>query len=116
MSKKDIKVSTEAREIAKKNLEQAQQTYAAFSQAAERMVETTQKGLPETAKEFQDKLFSYTTHNINEMFDLAHKIVQADSMDEVIRIQNAYLSSQTAQFQKQAADLAWSFQPKRKDK
>jgi len=56
MSKKDIKVSAEAREIAKNNLEQAQQTYAAFSQAAERMVETTRKGLPETAKEFHDRL------------------------------------------------------------
>lgn len=116
MTKKHTKVSTEAREIAKNNLEQAQKTYAAFSQAAERMVETTQKGLPETAKEFNDKIFSYANHNINEMFDLAQKIVQADSMEQVMRIQNAYLSSQTTQFQKQAAELAWSLPSKRKDK
>lgn len=116
MIKKDIKISSEARETAKSNIEQAQQTYAAFSQAAERMVETVQSGLPETAKEFNGKLFSYANHNINEMFELAQKIVQADSMEEVMRIQNAYLSSQTSQFQKQTAELVWSFQPKKKDK
>jgi hypothetical protein len=116
MTKKDIKISTEAREMAKNNIEKAQQTYATFSQAAERMVETAQAGLPETAKEFNGKLFSYANHNVSEMFDVAQKLIKADSMDEVIRIQNAYITSQAAQFQKQTAELAWSFQPKKKDK
>ena len=66
MTKKDIKVSAEAREIAKSNLEQAQQTYSAFSQAAERMAETVQSGLPEPAKEINGRLFSYANNNINE--------------------------------------------------
>ncbi len=116
MTKKDIKVSAEAREIAKSNLEQAQQTYSAFSQAAERMAETVQSGLPEPAKEINGRLFSYANNNINEIFELAQKIVQADSMEEVMRIQNAYFSSQATKFQKQTAELAWSFQSKRKDK
>lgn len=105
MTKKEIKISAEAREMAKNNIEKAQQTYATFSQAAERMVETAQAGLPETAKEFNGKLFSYANHNISEMFDLAQKLIQADSMEEVMRIQNAYLTSQTAQFQNKQRNL-----------
>lgn len=116
MSKNETKLSNEARDIAKSNLEQAQQTYEAFSQAAERMVEATQKALPETAKEFNGKLFSYANHNINEMFELAQKLIQADSMEEALRIQNAYFSTQTTQLQKQASEIAAVFQPKKGSK
>jgi len=116
MSKNETKPSNEARDIAKSNLDQAKQAYEAFSQAAERMVEATQKGLPETAKEFNGKLFSYANHNISEMFELAQKLVQADSMEEALRIQNAYFSKQTAQLQKQASEIAAAFQPKKEGK
>jgi len=116
MSNNKTKPTNEARDIAKSNLKQAQQTYEAFSQAAERMVESTQMGLPEAAKEFNGKLFSYANHNINDMFELAQKLIQADSMEEAFRIQNAYLSKQTAQLQKQASEITESFQSKKESK
>ena len=102
-------IPAEARKIAESAVEQTRKAYETVAQASEKAMAPIQSALPPAAQEFNNKIFSYTNNNISEMFDLAQKIVQATSLEEVTKLQAQYLADQTRTFQQQAQELTSSF-------
>jgi len=102
--------SKEIRDIAETALNNTRKSYDSMTEASSKTLEVMQKALPAEAQDFNNKVFSYAQNNINEMFDLAQKIVQAKSVEEVVKLQSKFLADQTQNFQKQASDLTTAIQ------
>jgi hypothetical protein len=109
MTNKQAPFSADARKIAESTVEQTRKAYETVAEASEKAMAPIQSALPPAAQEFNKKIFSYTHNNINEMFDLAQKIVQATSLEEVTKLQSQYLADQSRAFQEQAQELTSSF-------
>ena len=108
MAEKQSPLSSDPRKIAESMVEQTRKAYETMTATSEQAMAAMQAALPPTAQEFNNKVFSYTQNNINEMFDVAQKIIQATSLEEVTKLQTKYLADQTRAFQQQARELAWS--------
>ena len=102
--------SLDARNLAETTLNQVRSSYDTISETSGKAMEAFQAALPPDAQDFNRKAFSYAQNNINEMFDLAQKIILASSPEEVMKLQAKYLSDQTQVLQKQAADLTNTLQ------
>ena len=50
-------------------------------------------------------MLAYTEQNVNAAFDLAHKLVKAKDLQEVLALQSEYMRSQLAALQNQAKEL-----------
>lgn len=108
MTEKQTPFSSDARKIAESTVEQTRKVYETMSATSEQAMAAMLAVLPPTAQEFNKRVFSNTQNNIKEMFDLAQKIIQATSLEEVTKLQTQYLAEQTRAFQQQAQELAWS--------
>lgn len=109
MNDKQMPFSSDPRKIAENAVEQTRKTYEAMAETSEKAMGAIQAALPPGAQEFNKKVFSYAQSNIDEMFDLAQKMIQATSFDEVTKLQSQYLADQTRAFQQRAEDLSSSF-------
>lgn len=110
MTKDEFNIPPQAREFAEKSVEQARKSFDALTGAAQTAVNSAGSYLPSSAKEFNGKIVSFTEDNVNDLFDLAQKIVQAKSMEEVLKLQTEFMTEVTGKMQKQAGELSASLQ------
>jgi hypothetical protein len=110
MAKENEPFSQDAQKLAQSTLNQVRSSYEKLSETSEKLFDAFQAVLPPDAQDINRKVFSYAQNNINEMFDLAQKIIQASGPEEVMKLQSTYLADQTQVIQKQATDLTSTIQ------
>ena len=110
MAKDNEPFSQDAQKLAQSTLNQVRSSYEKMSETSGKVLDAFQAALPPDAQDINRKVFSYAQNNINEMFDLAQKIIQASSPEEVLKLQSNYLADQTQVIQKQATDLTNTIQ------
>ncbi len=110
MAKDNEAFSQDGRKIAEKALGQVRTVYDTMTEASGKTLDALQSALPADAQDFNKKVFSYAQNNINDMFDLAQKLILAASPEEVVKLQTQYLADQSQNLQKQATDLTTTIQ------
>ena len=106
-----FEIPPEMRAFAEKSFEQARQAFDGFLTAASRTVsqfegqaETARKG----ARDFGEKAISFAEENISSAFEFAQKVIRAKDVDEVLKLQAAYIREQMQALTEQAKELGES--------
>jgi phasin len=101
----------EVRNMAERSVEQARQAFDGFIAAAQQAV-TAFEGQAETArkgaKNVTEKAMSFAQHNIASSFELAQQLIRAKDVQEVMKLQNEYITRQMQAFTEQARTLGES--------
>jgi phasin len=101
----------EVRNMAERSVEQARQAFDGFIAAAQQAV-TAFEGQAETArkgaKDVTEKAMSFAQHNIANSFELAQQLIRAKDVQEVMKLQNEYITRQMQAFTEQARTLGES--------
>jgi phasin len=101
-------VPTQMRQFAEQSVEQAKKAMDGFLTAAqktaaalENQANTAQSG----AKDVREKVMTFAEQNIANSFEFAQKLVRARDVQEVLALQQEFLTTQMQAMQKQAKDL-----------
>lgn len=108
MQQKPYEIPAEMRDLAEKSVTQAKKAFDGFIGAANKAVDavTSQTSTAQSsATGLAKKAMDYAGNNVTAAFDLAQKLVQAKDVQEVVRLQTAYLTEQMAALQTQMKDL-----------
>ena len=104
----NLDVPTQMRQFAEQSVEQAKKAVDGFLSAAhktavtlENQTSTAQSG----AKDMSQKVMGFAEQNINNSFEFAQKLVRAKDIQEVMSLQQQFLTSQLQAMQAQAKDL-----------
>ena len=104
----NLDVPAQMRQFAEQSVEQAKKAVDGFLSAAhktavtlENQTSTVQSG----AKDMSQKVMGFAEQNINNSFDFAQKLVRAKDIQEVMLLQQQFLTSQLQAMQAQAKDL-----------
>jgi hypothetical protein len=103
MTQDEFAIPPLARELAAKGVEQARKSF-------DSLAISTGTYLPSSAREFNGRIFSLTEQNVKDLFDLAQNVIEAKSMDEVLKLQTEFMARSADKMQKQAGELTASIQ------
>ena len=90
MNAPKLEVPAELREMAKKTIEQAENAFDTFMDAANKSMASIQHPTTEMSK----KALSFTKQNMKASFDHAKKVVQTTDLQEAMQIQSEFLKNQ----------------------
>ena len=113
MSATSYEIPAEMRDFAAKSVDQARKAFEGFMGAAQKAAGSMeQSGLPvaPAVKGVSEKAMHFAQSNVNAAFDLAHKMVAAKDVNEVMALQTAYLKSQMEAIQAQAKEMGAAIQ------
>jgi phasin len=96
-----IQVPSQVREMAETTVDQAEKAVAAFLDAAAKSVEM----VPGPAKEVSKKTLSMTEQNLKAAFEHTRKLLHASDLQEFMRLQSEFLSSQFSAAQNHMREL-----------
>lgn len=85
-----LEVPAELRDLAEKTIDQAEQAFSLFFDAAGKSMTT----MPGAGAEISKQALSFTEQNMKAAFDHARKLVHATDLQEAMRIQSDFLRSQ----------------------
>jgi phasin len=85
-----LEVPAELRDLAEKTIEQAEQAFRMFFDAASKSMASVPGGGTEISKQ----ALSFTEQNMRAAFENARKLVHATDLQEAMRIQSEFLRSQ----------------------
>jgi phasin len=106
--KPQFEIPDAVRDMAERNVEQARAAYAQFmgmARQAQEMVAKSSSAMAESAREVQDRAFSYAQTNIDASFNFASDLARARDLKEYLEIQARYAQSQMKSYTEQAQDL-----------
>ena len=92
MSEPKFEVPAELRNIAERTIEQAEKTFEMFFDAASKSMATFNHPGAEVSK----RALLLAEQNMKAAFDAAHKIAQANDLQEALQIQSEFLKTQLA--------------------
>jgi phasin len=101
-------VPTQMRQFAEQSVEQAKKAMDGFLTAAQKtaaVIETQANTAQSGAKDVREKVMSFAEQNIANSFEYAQKLVRAKDVQEVMALQQEFLSAQMQAMQAQAKDL-----------
>jgi hypothetical protein len=110
MTEDEFAISPLPRELAEKGVEQARKSFESLAGATQTAINSTGTYLPSNARDFNGRIFSFTQENVRDLFDLAQNVIQARSMDEVLKLQTEFMARSAEKMQKQAGELTASLQ------
>jgi hypothetical protein len=110
MTQDEFAIPPLARELAAKGVEQARKSFDSLAGATQTAINSTGTHLPSSAREFNGRIFSLTEQNVKDLFDLAQNVIEAKSMDEVLKLQTEFMARSADKMQKQAGELTASIQ------
>jgi phasin len=90
MTPPKLEVPAELRELTEKTIEQAEQAFQMFFDAAGKSMSS----VPGPAAEVSRQALTLTEQNLKAAFAHARKLVHAKELDEAMRIQSDFLKSQ----------------------
>lgn len=85
-----LEVPEQIREVAEKTIDQAERGFSAFIEAANKSVSM----IPNPTTDMSLKALSLTEQNMKAAFDHAKKLLQANDLQEAMRLQAEFLKAQ----------------------
>ena len=107
MSKSPFEVPSEMRDLASRSVEQARKAFETFIGAAQKASDTVDAGTHPIQKNVADAsrmTVSFVEKNMNAAFDMAQRLVQAKTMEEVVKIQTEFVQGQAQALQGQMVE------------
>ena len=101
VSDSTMQVPPQVREMAEKTVDQAEKAVTAFLDAAAKSVEM----VPGPAKEVSKKTLLLTEQNLTAAFQHTRKLLHASDLQDFMRLQNEFLSSQFSAAQDHMREL-----------
>lgn len=108
-----FEVPAEMREMLEKGVSQARAGFGKVMAAAEEATATMDKKADDARSQALDlhrKTMSFTEQNVSAAFDFAASLVQAKSLDEVMKLQTEYMTKQFAALRGQIQDAGQTIQ------
>jgi phasin len=103
-----FEVPPQVRDMAEKSVDQAKQAFDAFMQQAHKAV-TTMEGqaaaMQSSGKEMGGKAMSFAEANMTASFDFAQKLMKAKDVNEVVKLQSEFVTTQMKAFGEQAKEI-----------
>jgi phasin len=106
------------RDFAEKSMEHARKAfedYAATAQKAVGKAESTAADAQENARAFGEKAISFAEENMAASFDYAKSMVNAKTIEDMVKIQSDFVERQIATFTQQSQDLTNAMTAKAKN-
>ncbi len=105
-----FEISPELRELAERNVEQAQQGFHQLMHAARQAQDMLMTMLPQSAasaplKELQDRAMTFTQQNVDASFALMHELANARDFQHALEIQSRFAQVQIQNYSQQAQEL-----------
>lgn len=107
MSKSPFEVPSEMRDLASRSVEQARKAFETFIGAAQKASDSVDTGAHPIQKNVADAsrlTVSFAEKNMNAAFDMAQQLVQAKTMEEVVKIQTEFVQGQAQALQGQMVE------------
>jgi phasin len=105
----EFEIPSSLRDIASKSVEQAQDAYSRFLDAARQtqdMVSKSTEVFASGAKEVNEKVISFAESNTKAGFDVATRLAKARDIKEVLEIQTQFARNQIESYTQQAQELS----------
>src|SRR5215211_2132876 len=90
MTDPKLEVPAELRDLAEKTIDQAEQAFGMFFDAAAKSIAS----VPNPGTEISKQALSFTEQNMKAAFEHARKLVHATDLQQAIQIQSEFLRSQ----------------------
>jgi phasin len=90
MADPKLEVPAELRDLAEKTIDQAEQAFGMFFDAAAKSMAS----MPSPGTEISKQALSFTEQNMKAAFEHARKLVHATDLQEAMRFQSEFLRSQ----------------------
>ncbi len=104
----EFEIPSSVREVAGKSVQQAQDAYGRFVEAAKQAQDLVSKStdvLTSGAKEMNEKVFGYAEANTKASFEVAFRLAQARDVKEALEIQTQFARNQMEAYAQQAQEL-----------
>jgi phasin len=104
----NFQIPDEMRDMAEKSVEQARVAFDGFIAAAQKTVTTLEdraNAAQTGAKDFSARAMSFAEQNVSTSFDFAQRLVRAQDVQEVMRLQAEFVRSQIQALSEQAKEL-----------
>ncbi|NJL50334.1 MAG: phasin [Blastochloris sp.] len=104
-----LDVPPEVRDFAEKSVEQTKKAFDSYIGAAQKAVgtfEDSAEAMQTSAKDLGKKAMSFAETNLAASFDLAHKLIRARDVQDVMRIQAEFVQDQIKVLTEQAKELS----------
>lgn len=114
-----FEIPAEMRDFAEKSVDQARKAFEGFIGAAMKAAEQADGASEKaraTAMEAAAKAIKQAETNVSAAFELAQNVARAKDFNEVLKIQQAFVTSQLASFQGQLSELGQTVQKAAKGK
>jgi phasin len=101
-------IPSDMRALAEQSVDQAKNAFDAFINAAHQAVtqmEGQAMAAQAGARDISDKAIGYAEHNVAAAFDFAQKLVRANNVEDVVRLQTEFVQAQMQALNEQASDL-----------
>ena len=117
-TKNPFEVPSEMRDLASRSVEQARKAFETFVSAAQKASELgdtaqnpVQKNLADAAK----RTVGYAEQNVSAAFAMAERMVQAKTVEEIVKIQSEFMQSQASAIQTQMQETGNVMQKQMQD-
>ncbi len=103
-----FEIPEQMRDVADKSVGQARKAFEQFLDATQKAManaETSAKSVSEGAADMSRQSLAYVEENIAASFDLAQRLVQARTAEEIAALQQEYLRRQMKAFTEQGQQL-----------
>lgn len=107
--KTTFEIPEQMRAFADKSVDQAKKAFDDFMSATAQAVEkseTSAKSIQSGARDVNRQALAFLESNVAASFDFAQQLVRARTVEEIARIQQAFLQKQAEATQSQTRDLA----------
>ncbi len=109
MSKKsDFEIPETIRELAEKNVDQAQEAYENFVEATKKaqiFVTQSSEAMSSGTRNVQDQAIAFAQSNVEAGFELANKLIKARDLKEAIELQGNFAREQMESYLDQTRKL-----------
>ncbi|MDJ0930104.1 phasin [Breoghania sp.] len=104
----DFEIPEHMRDFAEKSVDQARKAFDTFMDATQKAVTTVEEqtnAAQSGSLDMNKKVLDYAEEHVDAAFQLAQKIVCANDVQEIFKLQNDYLKAQMEALGEQARDL-----------
>ena len=107
MTKSPFEVPSEMRDLASRSVEQARKAFETFIGAAQKASDSVNTGahpIQQNVADASKMTVSFAEKNMNAAFDMAQRLVQAKTLEEVMKIQTDFVQGQAQALQSQMVE------------
>lgn len=117
-TKNPFEVPSEMRDLASRSVEQARKAFETFVSAAQKassLGETAQNPVQKNLADAAKRTVGYAEQNVSAAFAMAERMVQAKTVEEIVKIQGDFMQSQASAIQAQLQETGSVVQKQMQD-